>query len=70
MLRQVVESQIIHSVGYNAASSMLEVRFRNGWTYEYDGVPEEVYRALMAAPSHGHYLKANIVDQYVTRRTS
>ncbi|MGX5691745.1 KTSC domain-containing protein [Dermacoccus abyssi] len=68
MLRQVVESQIIHSVGYDAASMLLEVQFRNGWVYRYDDVPEDVFRGLMSAPSHGKYLKRNIVDDYVTRR--
>lgn len=69
MLRQVVESQIVQSVGYDAAACVLEVQFQNGWIYEYDDVPEHVYRALMNAPSHGKYLKRNIVDKYVTRRT-
>ncbi len=69
MLRQVVESEIISSIGYDALSKILEVQFRNGWIYEYEDVPEKVYRAFMAAPSHGKYLKRHIVDQYATRRT-
>lgn len=68
MLRQVVQSQIIHSVGYDADASVLEVQFRNGWVYRYDSVPSSVYVALMSAPSHGKYLKRNIVDKYVTHR--
>lgn len=70
MLRQVVESQIVHSVGYDAESGTLEVQFRNGWIYRYDDVPEFVHRALLAAPSHGKYLKRHIVDVYPTRRIS
>lgn len=69
MLRQVVESQIIKSVGYDRETSLLEVEFRNGWVYEYDAVPTEVHRALLDAPSHGKYLKRHIVDRYETRRT-
>jgi len=68
MLRQVVSSQIIHSIGYDSASRRLEIQFQNGWTYQYDDVPETVYRSLMTAPSHGRYLKRHIVDQFVTRR--
>lgn len=68
MLRQVVTSQIIHSVGYDAEARTLEVQFRNGWLYRYDDVPAEMYRALMAADSHGRYLKRNIVDKFVTTR--
>lgn len=70
MLRQVVTSQIIHSVGYDAETGTLEVQFRNGWLYRYDDVPAVIYRALMAADSHGRYLKRNIVDQFVTIRIS
>lgn len=68
MLRQVVESQIIHSVGYEKATGLLEVQFRNGWVYRYDDVPEAVHSELMKAPSHGRYLKRHIVDDYVTHR--
>lgn len=69
MLRRVVESQIVHSVGYDIASGLMEVQFRNGWIYEYEDVPQKVFRELMSAPSHGKYLKRNIVDVYATRRT-
>lgn len=68
VLRQVVESQIIHSVGYAGATRTLEVQFRNGWVYQYDDVPDTVHSELMNAPSHGKYLKRHIVDDYVTRR--
>lgn len=64
-----MSSQIIHSIGYDPARQLLEIQFRNGWIYEYDSVPQQVYRALMTAPSHGKYLKRHVVDTYVTRRT-
>jgi hypothetical protein len=70
MLRQVVTSQIIHSVGYDTEARTLEVQFRNGWVYRYGDVPAEIHRALMAADSHGRYLKRNIVDKFVTTRIS
>jgi hypothetical protein len=69
VLRQVVSSQIISSVGYDSECRILEVEFRNGWIYEYDDVPPLVYQELMDAQSHGRYLHQNIVDKYVTRRT-
>lgn len=68
MLRQVVESQIILSIGYDGDALLLEVQFRNGWIYQYEGVPESVARELMTAPSHGKYLKRRIVDKFVTIR--
>lgn len=69
MLRQIVQSQIIKSVGYDRESLVLEVEFQNGWIYEYEEVPLSVYSALMRANSHGRYLKRHIVDDFVTRRT-
>ena len=68
MFRQVVTSQIIHSVGYDAANCTLEVQFQNGWLYRYDDVPIETYRGLMSAESHGRFLKRMIVDKFVTTR--
>lgn len=68
VLRSVVESQIVLSVGYDEHSSVLEVQFRNGWIYQYDDVPKIVFQSLMSAPSHGRYLKRSIVDKYPTRR--
>ncbi len=66
MLRVVVASQIIASVGYDSQAGLLEVEFRNGWIYEYDDVPRDVHAALMAAPSHGRYLHQHVVDAYLT----
>lgn len=68
MLREVLSSEIILSVGYEPDTSVLEVEFRNRWVYRYDDVPLEVFKALMAASSHGRFLKRSIVDKYPTTR--
>jgi hypothetical protein len=68
VLRQVVTSQIIHSVGYDPVVRVLEVQFQNGWLYRYDEVPVEIYRGLMSAESHGRFLKRMIVDKFATTR--
>ena len=68
MLRTVVVSQIVQSVGYDDEESVLEIQFRNGWIYQYDAVPKSVFHSLMSAASHGRYLKRHIVDKYPTRR--
>lgn len=70
VLREVVSSQIISSVGYDQSSHVLEVEFRNGWLYRYEAVPYLVYKSLMTAESHGRYLKRFIVDRYPTTRLS
>jgi len=36
--------------------------------YQYSGVPESVYKALMSAPSHGKYFAAYIRNNYSYRQ--
>ena len=64
MERQSVDSSNLASVGYDAENEILEVEFNHGGVYQYFDVPEDVYRELMAAPSHGRYFMANIRGDY------
>ena len=61
-----VSSSNIASIGYE--DNTLYVAFLNGGLYAYSGVHESVYRALMSAPSHGHYLATYIKGKYPYRR--
>ena len=63
-----VMSSDLSSVGYDAASRTLYVRFHKGGTYSYSNVPEGVYRGLMNAPSKGRYFRENIRTTYAYRR--
>ena len=63
-----VQSSNIESIGYDAGSSTLGVRFLNGGEYEYANVPESEHRALMSASSHGQYFNAHIKDRYRFRK--
>lgn len=60
MERQHVSSSNLESVGYDPATKTLEIEFLNGGLYQYSGVPESVYQALMSASSHGQYFDSNI----------
>lgn len=60
----VVESSMIHAVGYDAKTRELEVVFNSGKTYVYEGVPPKVHKELMAAESKGRYMLAAIIDCY------
>lgn len=64
MDRTPVSSSNVASVGYDAEAQTLEVEFRNGGIYRYEGVPQSVYDGLMAAGSIGAYLNANVKSQY------
>ena len=63
-----VKSSTISHVGYDKASSTLTIRFTHGGTYNYPGVPESAYEALLAAESIGKHFHANIRNQYAGRR--
>jgi hypothetical protein len=60
MHRSTVSSSNITSIGYDATQEVLEVEFRDGAIYQYLGVPEMLYKGLMAASSHGTYLDTHI----------
>ena len=60
----IVESSMIHAVGYDSKTKILEVVFNSGCTYCYEGVPLKVYQELMAADSKGRYMRSEIIDVY------
>lgn len=65
MYRRPVDSSLIRSVGYDVASSVLEIEFTGeGRIYEYYDVPLSVYLELMAAGSKGQYFNEYIKDMY------
>ena len=68
MIRTPVASSNLCAVGYDFTSRTLEIEFNDGSVYRYSGVPENVYRALMSAGSHGRYFAAFIKDCYPYRR--
>ena len=63
-----VKSTNLLSVGYDAAEMVLEVRFTNGTEYRYTGVPEQIYRGLLEAPSAGQYHHQMVKDVYEFER--
>ena len=68
MKRTHVDSSSISSVGYDETAHLLEVKFNNGRTYDYENVPREVYDAFMAADSHGRFFNHVIRNGFPTRQ--
>lgn len=68
MERTPVSSSDLRSVGYDPKSQILEIEFNSGGVYQYSAVPENVYRELMGASSHGQYFHRNIKNSYSYRR--
>lgn len=68
MRRQPIDSSSIRSLGYDFASSRLEVEFaESGKVYEYHDVPYSVYTELLEAESKGTYFNESIKDLYPFR---
>lgn len=64
MERTPVQSKEIAVVGYDAQKSILEIVFRRGGVYHYEGVPSRIHKEFLAAPSLGTYFTQNIKDAY------
>lgn len=62
-----VDSSNIESVGYEASSRELHVRFLGNRTYVYSDVPAELHDELMRAPSKGSFLNRAIKSAYAYR---
>ena len=62
MERTPVNSTQLSSVGYDAATSTLEVEFRKGGVYQYVGVSAEIYQQLMNAASIGTFFN-NVIRE-------
>lgn len=60
-----VQSSALKRVSYDEAAHTLCATFRdNGRTYVYEGVPQELYDALIFADSLGAYFNAHIRDHF------
>ena len=59
-----VRSRDLALIGYDNMTSILEVVFRAGGVYRYQGVPESIYQELMSAPSHGTFFQRHVKAQY------
>lgn len=58
------ESSNIARFGYDQASQVLFVEFKNGSLYQYFDVPEQVFQQMTSAPSKGQFLAQVIKGTY------
>ena len=59
-----VHSSAIAAVGYDADTMQMKIRFVQGHTYDFCGVPAHVFRSLLDARSKGSYYNRHIRDRY------
>ena len=60
MRLQSVTSSNLDQVGYDPVNRQLIVVFKSGAAYRYDGVPGELYAALLRAESKGKFFIARV----------
>ena len=61
-------SSVILRMEYNAHTSTLRVVFVSGLIYDYENVPEMIYRDMKAAGSKGTFLNRNIKGHYTFKK--
>jgi KTSC domain len=68
VLREVVDSSSLKSIGYDRKTLTLEVEFANGGVYRYDDVPPALWQELRQALSKGKFFQERIRDHFPTTR--
>lgn len=58
------ESSSIAAYAYSSQEMYLYVRFKNGRTYRYSGVPATVFSSFTRASSKGAFFNSQIQGQY------
>lgn len=65
MDRQIVNSSMITSIGYDSSTGTLEVEFKgDGTVWQYFDFPEHMWNEFEYAESHGKYWHRNIKNQF------
>ena len=70
MDRKLVSSSNLHSVGYDTATSTLEIKFHKSGIYQYFNVPESIYNRLMYSASKGSFFDEHIKEHFRYRKIS
>ena len=70
MIRTLVHSSNLRSIGHDLSSNVLEIEFQDGHVYQYLSVDAFTFAALMGASSKGSYFHERVKDRYVCRRVT
>lgn len=64
MKREPVKSSNIVSVGYDSAEKAMEVEFKSGGVYRYNGVPAHIHQEFVGADSIGSHFHKHIRSNF------
>jgi len=59
-----VNSSAISHIGYDRDTKQMKITFKQGKTYDYCGVPENIFDEFLNASSVGKYYDKYIKDNY------
>lgn len=59
-----VNSSAISAIGYDPQSRKMKITFVQNHTYDFCGVPQQVFDGLLRASSKGSYYNDYIKDRY------
>ncbi|MEP6830313.1 MAG: KTSC domain-containing protein [Rhizomicrobium sp.] len=68
IVREAVESSVIHAMGYDADLAVLEIEFVSGQVYRYHFIPRRIWTELRNAPSKGGYFASVIREKFPVTR--
>ena len=55
-------------MGYDPVTETLEIEFHNSQVYQYRGVPERVFRAMLSQDSLGQFFTKFVRNKYSTKK--
>ena len=59
-----VDSEAILEVGYDSATKRMTITFKQGKSYDFCGVPANIFEGLVIAASVGSYYNDHVRDRY------
>jgi KTSC domain len=68
MQRTLFTSNAIAGAGYDSETLRLDIEFRDGAAYRYNGVPSAIWAKLLQSESKGRYLNAEIRGRFECAR--
>jgi len=63
-LEPIHDSSNVAATSHDPITNSMQVKFRNGFIYQYDGVPAGEHDALRAAPSVGGHFHQHVKSKY------
>ena len=64
MERESVKSSMISSVGYQAATKILEIEFNSGAVWQYCDFPKSLWNKFKKCDSYGRFFRDYIQDSF------